>query len=196
MKISTNSVVSIQYTLTDDQGEILDQSTAQDPLVYLHDTGSLIPGLEKALEGHIAGDQLKVTVKPEDGYGVRDEKLLQNVQKSEFPKDEELEVGMRFQVEGEDGPMVLTVLEIRGEEIIVDSNHPLAGATLHFDVEVISVRAATENELSHGHAHSPGDGHEHDHDHGDDGHEESNDDGNQGHVHGDGCKHGHGGHSH
>lgn len=185
MKISTNSVVSIQYTLTNDQGETLDQSTAQDPLVYLHDTGSLIPGLEDALEGHIAGDKLKVTVKPEDGYGVRDEKLLQNVQKSEFPKDEELEVGMRFQVEGEDGPLVLTILEIRDEEIIVDSNHPLAGATLHFDVEVLEVRAATENELSHGHAHSPGDGHEH----GDDSHEHS-------HEHGDACNHDHGGHSH
>ena len=159
MKISKNSVVSIQYTLTDDQNDVLDRSSAQDPLVYLHGTGSLIPGLEKTLEGCIAGDKLKVSVKPEDGYGIRDDKMLQNVQKSEFPQGEELQVGMSFQVNGENGPMVLTVVEIRGEEVIVDSNHPLAGVNLHFDVEVMSVREATENELSHGHAHGPNDHH-------------------------------------
>lgn len=159
MKISKNSVVSIQYTLTDDQNAVLDRSTAQDPLVYLHGTGSLIPGLEQVLEGRVAGDKLQVTVKPEDGYGVRDDNMLQNLKKSEFPKEEEIEVGMRFQVSSEDGPMVLTVVEIKDEEVIVDANHPLAGVTLHFDVEVGSVREATENELSHGHAHGPDDHH-------------------------------------
>lgn len=152
-------MVSIQYTLTDDKNAVLDRSTAQDPLVYLHGTGSLIPGLEQALEGHIAGDKLQVTVKPEDGYGVRNDKMLQNVKKSEFPKDEELEIGMRFQVSSEDGPMVLTVVKITDEEVIVDANHPLAGVTLHFDVEIVGVREATENELSHGHAHGPDDHH-------------------------------------
>ncbi len=152
-------MVSIQYTLTDDQNAVLDRSTAQDPLVYLHGTGSLIPGLEQVLEGRIAGDKLQVTVKPEDGYGVRDDNMLQNLKKSEFPKEEEIEIGMRFQVSSEDGPMVLTVVEIKDEEVIVDANHPLAGVTLHFDVEVGSVREATENELSHGHAHGPDDHH-------------------------------------
>jgi FKBP-type peptidyl-prolyl cis-trans isomerase SlyD len=159
LKISQNSVVTIQYTLTNDLKEVLDRSSAKDPLVYLHGTGSLIPGLEQSLEAHVAGEKLNVTVKPEDGYGVRNDKMLQNVQKSEFPKDEVLAVGMRFQVSGEDGPMVLTVVEIKDEEVIVDANHPLAGVNLHFDVEIMDVRAATENELSHGHAHGPGDHH-------------------------------------
>ncbi|MEO5970120.1 MAG: peptidylprolyl isomerase [Bdellovibrionia bacterium] len=159
MKISKNSVVSIQYTLTDEKKEVLDRSSAQDPLVYLHGTGSLIPGLEQALEGRVAGEKLQVTVNPEDGYGLRSDKMLQNVQRSEFPQGEELEVGMRYQVEGDEGPMVLTIVEIRDDEVIVDANHPLAGVTLHFDVEVGSVREATENELSHGHAHGPNDHH-------------------------------------
>ena len=159
MKISKNSIVSIQYTLTDDKNEILDRSTAQDPLVYLHGTGSLIPGLEQALEGRLAGDKLKVTVQPEEGYGVRSDKMLQNVPRSEFPSDEKIEIGMSFEVDSDEGPTVLTIVEIKDDEVVVDANHPLAGVTLHFDVEVASVRAATENELSHGHAHGPGDHH-------------------------------------
>lgn len=160
MKITQNSVVTLQYTLTDDSNEVLDQSSASDPLIYLHGTGSIIPGLEQALEGRVAGDQLNVTVKPEDGYGVRDEKMIQTVKKSQFPADEELEIGMKFQVNGNDGPMILTITDIQGEAITVDANHPLAGVTLHFDVNIENVREATKEELEHGHAHD-GDGHHH-----------------------------------
>lgn len=160
MNISNHSVVSIHYTLKDDQNKVLDSSSGSDPLMYIHGTGNIVPGLEQALEGRKVGDQFKVSIPPQEGYGPRDEKRVQSVQKKEFPNAEQVEVGMQFQVNTDNGPMVFTVVEVKDSEIVVDGNHPLAGATLHFDVEVTEVRKATQEELDHGHAHGAG-GHHH-----------------------------------
>jgi len=159
MKITKNSVVSIHYTLTNDQNETLDSSVGTEPLVYLHGSEGIIPGLEKALDGRIQGDKFKVTIPPEEAYGLRENDMIQTVLKSEFPDDEEVQVGMRFQVNAKQGPMVLTVIEVKEKEVVVDGNHPLAGVTLHFDVEIAEVRQATTEELEHGHVHGPGDHH-------------------------------------
>lgn len=160
MSISKNSVVSIHYTLTDDHQKVLDSSSGKEPLVYLHGSGNIIPGLEFALEGRKAGDKFKVTVPPEDGYGIRHEKMVHSIAKSDFKEDTKVEVGMQFQVNAPDGPIILTVAEVKDNEVVVDGNHPLAGMTLHFDVEVSEVRQATHEELSHGHVHGHG-GHVH-----------------------------------
>jgi len=161
MKISDQTVVSFHFTLKDDEGEILDSSDGNDPLTYLHGSGNIIPGLEGALAGKSVGDKFKITLTPEQGYGPRDEKLLQKIPKNQFPDPERLEEGMQFQISGPQGPLVLTVLELTENEVVVDGNPELAGETLHFDVEVTEVRAASPEELEHGHVHGPG-GHHHD----------------------------------
>ncbi len=161
MNISKESVVTLHYTLKDDQGHVLDSSTEKDPLVYLHGTGSMIPALEEALEGRKSGDQLQVTIPPEKGYGLRDETQIKSVPKSEFKNAARLKVGMQFQVNTEEGPILLSVLDVKDDEVVVDGNHPLAGMTLHFDVKVADVRKATEEELQHGHAHGEGGHHHH-----------------------------------
>ena len=157
-KIAAEKVVSIHYTLTNDDGEVLDSSAGGDPLVYLHGAGNIVPGLEKELEGKIAGEKLEVVVPAADGYGEREGPGPQSVPRSVF-EGVDVEPGMSFVVEDEDGEeMAMWVVEVGDEEVLIDSNHPLAGETLHFSVEVVGVRAATEDELTHGHAH---DGHHH-----------------------------------
>jgi FKBP-type peptidyl-prolyl cis-trans isomerase SlyD len=158
MQISKNSVVSIEYTLTDDSGNVLDSSEGRGPLSYLHGSGGIIPGLENQLAGKQAGDQLTVAVAPEDGYGVRNEALRQEVPREQFDGIEGLEVGMRFRVDSDAGPIVITVTDIGDDNVTVDGNHPLAGVKLNFDVTVREVREATAEELEHGHVHGP-DGH-------------------------------------
>ncbi len=160
MNISKDCVVSIHYTLTDDQNKTLDSSSGSDPLVYLHGSGNIIPGLEEALEGRKKGDKFKVMIPPEKAYGVRSEKMKQEVPRDQFPDPEELKVGMVFQVDSPSGPMVLNVVEIKKDSVVVDANHPLAGTTLHFDVEVEGIRNATDEEKAHGHVHGEG-GHHH-----------------------------------
>jgi FKBP-type peptidyl-prolyl cis-trans isomerase SlyD len=162
MQVAEKHVVSIHFTLKDDEGEVLESSNGGEPLTYLHGSGGLIPGLEKALVGRKVGDKFQVVVPPEQGYGERDEKLLQRVPKNQFPEPDQLEEGMQFQVNGPRGPMVLTVLEIADTDVVVDGNPELAGETLHFDIEVTEVRPATADELAHGHAHGPGGHHHHD----------------------------------
>ncbi len=157
MKIAKHTVVTIDYTLTDDAGTVIDSSRGQAPLAYLHGLGNLIPGLESALEGQTAGASLQVRVEPEQGYGVRDQRLVQAVPREAFEGDE-LEAGMRFRARTADGEMVFMVVEVGREEVTVDGNHPLAGVPLNFDVKVVGVRAATAEELDHGHVH---DGHTH-----------------------------------
>ncbi|MFZ9595894.1 MAG: FKBP-type peptidyl-prolyl cis-trans isomerase [Bdellovibrionia bacterium] len=161
MKISKNSVVSIQYTLCDDSKQVLDQSEAHDPLVYLHGSEAIIPGLEKALEGKSAGDRLTVSIPPEEAYGLKEEGLTDTLSRDEFPEDEELEVGESYEVETDDGYEILTITDIQGDEVTVDTNHPLAGQTLHFEVEVTDVREATDEEIEHGHPHTPNTHHTH-----------------------------------
>ncbi|MCI0708093.1 MAG: peptidylprolyl isomerase [Ignavibacteriae bacterium] len=156
MKIAKNSVVTIDYTLTDDNGHVIDSSEGQEPLTYLHGAGNIIPGLENTLEGKNTGDAVKVSVPPADGYGEWDEKKITQVSKKQFTGIEKLEVGMEFTVEGDKHDMYVTVTKIEGDKVTVDANYPLAGKTLNFDVTVKNVRAATPDEISHGHIHGPG----------------------------------------
>ena len=160
MHIAEHKAVSINYTLTDPSGVVLDSSTEGEPLVYIHGMGQLIPGLENALAGKAAGDTFKVTVAPRDAYGLRDEALKQTVPRDRFESDADIQVGMRFQSPTDDGEEFVTVTHVDDQNITVDANHPLAGVRLTFDVEVAAVRDASAEELSHGHVHGPG-GHHH-----------------------------------
>ena len=146
MEIADRCVASIRYTLTNDAGEVIDQSPEQQPLSYLHGAGNIVPGLEKALAGKQAGDSLKVDVKPEEGYGPRREEMVQNVPRTAFQGVEKIEPGMQFHAQTANGPLMVTVVEAGDEQVRIDGNHPLAGQTLHFDVTVDDVREATEEE--------------------------------------------------
>jgi FKBP-type peptidyl-prolyl cis-trans isomerase SlyD len=153
MQIAARKVVHIHYTLKNDAGELLDKSPSEEPLGYLHGGGNIIPGLEDALTGKAAGDALSVEVAPGEGYGERDERLVQDVPRGAFEGIDTIEPGMRFQAESEQGARVITVVSVSEDVVTVDGNHPLAGETLTFDVEVARVRDATEEELAHGHVH-------------------------------------------
>ena len=160
MQIAKDKVVSIDYTLSDAQGGVIDSSNGQEPLHYLHGGGNIIPGLEKALEGKSVGDAVQVTVAPEEGYGAKDQDLIQDVPRAAFG-GVEVKPGMQFRAEGKNaGSRMVTVVSVQPETVRIDANHPLAGKTLHFDVKVMTVRDATKEELAHGHAHGPG-GHHH-----------------------------------
>lgn len=161
MKIADDKVVSIHYTLKDAAGTVLDASAAGEPLAYLHGAGNIIPGLENALEGKQAGDRLSITVTPAEGYGERDERLVQAVPRSAFKGVERLAPGMQFQAQGPQGTRLVVVTQVAADVVTVDANHPLAGQTLHFEVEVADVRDATREELEHGHVHGPGGHHHH-----------------------------------
>lgn len=150
----------MHYHLTDSEKNVLDSSKGREPLAYIHGIGNIIPGLEKALTGKQVGDKIEVVVEPAEAYGERDENLMQVVPKSGFQGDEELAVGMQVQVGTSNGPAIASVAKIDGDDVTLDVNHPLAGVTLHFDVEVMDVRDASKDELEHGHVHGPG-GHEH-----------------------------------
>jgi len=160
MQIGPQKVVSIAYTLKNDEGEVVDTSVGRDPLVYIQGIGSLVPGLEKALEGRGAGDHVAVTVGPDEGYGVRDESLSRKIPIRKLP-DGKARVGARVRVETDAGPMLLLITAVQGDYATVDPNHPLAGKTLHFEVDVVDVRDATADELTHGHVHAPGQHHHH-----------------------------------
>ena len=158
--VAADAVVHIHYTLTLDSGEVVDSSQGREPLAYLHGHGNIVPGLEEQLNGRVVGDKLKAVVSPEKGYGERDPRGVQQAPRSAFPPDIDLQPGMQFQAEGPDGtPTMLTVSGVEGEEITIDLNHPLAGQTLNFDIEITEIRAATEEELGHGHVHGPGGAH-------------------------------------
>jgi FKBP-type peptidyl-prolyl cis-trans isomerase SlyD len=160
MQIAKNAVVVIDYTLTGPDGNVIDSSVGKQPLPYLHGTGNLIPGLEKALEGKTAGESLKVTIAPEEAYGVRDDKLVQVVNKSAFQGVPSLSVGQQFRSQTPQGNAVVTVTKIEGNNVTVDANHALAGVPLTFEVAIKEVRPASAEELAHGHVHGPG-GHHH-----------------------------------
>jgi FKBP-type peptidyl-prolyl cis-trans isomerase SlyD len=160
MVIDKDKVVSLHYTLTGSDGEVLDRSEEGEPFDYLHGAGNIVPGLERALEGRGHGDELRVAVAAEDGYGERDEEMLLVVQRDRFEAAGPLETGMRFQADTPVGARVFTIIGIDGDEVTIDGNHPLAGETLNFDVKVTGVRDATAEELAHGHPHGP-DGHHH-----------------------------------
>lgn len=154
MKIENNAVVSIQYKLTNDGGEVLDSSEGDEPLTYLHGTDSIIPGLENALTGKNAGEKLEVVVQPGEGYGEFDEAMIQVIPKDAFEGIDDIQPGMQFQAENPEGQLqVVSVKEIGADEITIDANHPLAGQVLHFDITIETVREATAEELEHGHVH-------------------------------------------
>jgi len=160
MKIAKNKVVSIDYKLTDDDGKLIDSSEGGEPLAYLHGTGTIIAGLEEALEGKVAGDALQVSIAPEKGYGVRDESKRLTVKRSHLQGADEIKPGLQLQAQMPNGPQLFTVTGMDEESVTLDGNHPLAGTTLKFDVTVKEVRDATAEELAHGHVHGPG-GHHH-----------------------------------
>ncbi len=161
MKISKNNIVEINYTLKDNESNILDSSEGQEPLAYIHGIGNLIPGLENALEGKEKGDKIQTKIKPEDAYGVRDENLLETVSLKQFENQDDVKEGIQFQIETNDGVKMATITNISGDDVSIDMNHPLADIELNFDVEVISIREASEEELSHGHVHGAGGHHHH-----------------------------------
>jgi FKBP-type peptidyl-prolyl cis-trans isomerase SlyD len=157
MEIAKDRVAGIEYTLKDDEGKIVDSNVGQEPLVYLHGHGNLVPGLERELVGKKAGDLVEVVVKPEDGYGVRDESRTFEVPRSSLPQNIEPTKGMQLTMRSPNGhAMPVTVAKVKLSSVVLDGNHPLAGQNLHFTVTVQNVRKATREELEHGHAHSPG----------------------------------------
>jgi len=161
MTISQNKVVSIHYKVVDvASGETIDSSEGGAPMVYLHGAQNIIPGLEAALEGKQAGDELEVTVEPADAYGEYSEERIQKVPKEAFTGVDQVEPGMAFTAQTAEGPINLIVTEVEEELVTVDANHPLAGKALAFSVAVESVRDASEEELAHGHVHGEG-GHQH-----------------------------------
>ncbi|MFK7873715.1 MAG: peptidylprolyl isomerase [Oligoflexales bacterium] len=150
--IVDGSVVEMHYTLTNEAGEVIDSSKGSQPLAYIQGNRDIVPGLEKEMAGKTVGDKFKVAVSPEEGYGRNDETLIQAVPKSQFGEEaESIKVGMQFQVGKPDGQsLVVTAIEVRDDEIVLDGNHPLAGETLHFDLEVMKVRVASKEELENG----------------------------------------------
>ena len=161
MQISENKVVSIDYTLKNDQSQVLDSSSGRGPLAYLQGHQNIISGLESALEGKAAGDSVQVTIPPAEAYGERDESLSQAVPRQMFQDADNVQVGMQFQTTSEQGAsQIVTVTGVDPEHVTVDANHPLAGETLTFDVTVVDVREPTQEEMDHGHVHGPG-GHQH-----------------------------------
>jgi FKBP-type peptidyl-prolyl cis-trans isomerase SlyD len=159
MTIGPKTVVSIEYTLKDDAGEVLDTSSGREPLTYLHGVGNLVPGLEKALDGKAPGDSVEITLSAAEGYGERDDKLVRNVPLRKI-SDKKPQVGRRYRAQLDDGQAVVLVTGLRGDYATVDANHPLAGMSLHFQVKVVDIREATAEEITHGHVHS-GDDHHH-----------------------------------
>ena len=159
--IADGHVVTLHYRLTLDDGTIADESFGGEPLVYLHGHGNIVPGLEKQLAGKAAGEKADVTVTPAEGYGDYDPTLDQKVPRSAVPENAELQAGVAFQAQTQDGkPITLWIRAIENDEVTVSPNHPMAGQTLNFAVEILEVREATPQEAEHGHAHGP-EGHDH-----------------------------------
>jgi FKBP-type peptidyl-prolyl cis-trans isomerase SlyD len=189
LAIAPDTVVTLSYVLFDERGEAVDQAGHTEPLTYVHGYAQLVPGLERQIEGLRAGDRRSVTVDPEEAFGERDEEAVFEVEKEDFPDAATVAEGDEFMAEGPDGePIAMRVLEVRSDAFVVDTNHPLAGQRVRFDVEVSAVRPAREEEIAaaqaeleqllaeddeacacgHDHDHDHGHDHDHDHDHGHD----------------------------
>lgn len=150
MQAKADTVVSIDYTLKGNDGEVIDTSEGREPLAYLHGHGNIIPGLEKALEGKSEGEEVQVTVDPEEGYGPHRQELVQQVSMEAFAGIDEVEPGMKFNAESAQGPLVVKVTKVEGEQVTIDANHDLAGQELNFDVTVRDIREASPEELEQG----------------------------------------------
>lgn len=160
MRIAERTVVTFHYTLTNDAGEVLDSSRGREPLPYLHGAGNIVPGLEKEMTDKAAGDTFDVVVSPEEGYGVHNPMMVQQVPKQAFGGVDQVEVGMQFEAQTGQGMLAVVITAIDGDMVTVDGNHPLAGQNLNFAIEVVDVREASVEECLHGHVHGPG-GHHH-----------------------------------
>lgn len=160
LMIGKNNVVSIHYTLKNDDGEVMDSSEGKEPLQYLHGNNNLIPGLEQELQGKAEGATFNATIPPEQAYGERNEEMIQTIGKEMFQGVDKVEPGMTFVAQGEGGTQrQINVTEVDGDKVTIDANHPMAGMTLHFDVEVVDVREGTEQEIEHGHVHAGAEDH-------------------------------------
>jgi FKBP-type peptidyl-prolyl cis-trans isomerase SlyD len=156
-KIAPGKVVLFHYTLRDAEGTVIDSSAGRDPLPYLHGFRSIVPGLERQMEGRSPGDKFDATVPAAEGYGERQTPAPQPVPRAHFPEDLEIEAGMQFMAQEASGRQVpIWVVKVSADEVWIDRDHPMAGKTLHFSVEVIEVRDATSEEAAHGHVHGPG----------------------------------------
>ncbi|MGM0633692.1 MAG: FKBP-type peptidyl-prolyl cis-trans isomerase [Pseudomonadota bacterium] len=153
MMIGKDAVVSIHYTLKNDEGQVVDSSEGRDPLSYLHGANNLIPGLEQELEGKSAGQSFSASIPPEKAYGDNNPELVQTISKEMFQGVDKVEPGMAFTAQGPQGQQQVTVTAVDGDDVTIDANHPMAGQTLHFDVEIVDVRDATDEEKEHGHVH-------------------------------------------
>jgi len=154
LTVTDNLVVSISYTLTNDDATVLDSTEESGPMDYLHGAENIIPGLEDGLEGKKVGDKLKVRVDPDDGYGEIFTELMQVVDIASFEGVESVEAGMQFESETDDGELeIVSIKSVDGNEVTIDANHPLAGVTLNFDIEIIGIREATSEEIEHEHVH-------------------------------------------
>ncbi len=162
MNITADKAITINYILKDNDGKLIDESNDAS-FIYLHGHGNIIPGLEAALDNKTKGDTFSLVLEPKDAYGEYNKAITQTISRAAFG-DEAIEVGMQFHAEGEDGhPVLITISDINGDEVTIDGNPPLAGVTLNYEVEVMDVRDATEEELSHGHIHAHGESCGHDH---------------------------------
>ena len=158
MHIQPKTVVTMEYSLKDDKGELIDSSEGREPLTFLHGAGNVAPGLEAALVGKSTGDAVEVTVSPDEAYGPRDETLVRNLPIRKL-SDKNPQVGRRYRAQLDDGMAFVLVTEVKGDYATIDGNHPLAGMTLHFSVKISNVREATAEELQHGHVHGEGGNH-------------------------------------
>lgn len=156
MQIANNKIVTLDYVLKDSEGQVIDSSEGREDFVYLHGASNIVPGLEKALTGKKIGIEFEVTVSPEEGYGTRNEALVDEVPRAMF-NGNEVQLGMQFHAETPDGEkMIVSVIEFDDDVVKVDGNHPLSGAVLDFTIKVVGIRDASETEISHGHVHQPG----------------------------------------
>jgi FKBP-type peptidyl-prolyl cis-trans isomerase SlyD len=163
MIIEKNSVVAIDYVLTDGNGEMVDSTQDQEPMVYLHGANNILPVLEDALEGKSLKSRVRIKVSPADGYGKYKEDLVQSIPLSSFPNADQVKVGTQFELDTPQGPQIATITKVERDEFTLDMNHPLAGETLHFDIEVVDIREATAEEIAKGHVHVEGCGCGHSH---------------------------------
>ncbi len=160
MNIDNSTVVTLHFTVSTTEGTQIDSSRDSDPMTVLQGSHYLIKGLEDELEGKAKGDAFSIDISPELAYGERFDKLVQSVPKTMF-EGMEVDVGMTFRASTDEGEQSVMIIDVTEDEVIVDGNHPLAGVTLNFDVEIMDVRKATEDELAHGHAHGPSGDHHH-----------------------------------
>lgn len=161
MSLAQNKVVTFNYTLKDDDGNILDTTSGSSPFAFLSGNGQILPKLEEAMNGMLLGTKKNVQIAAADAYGEYNNEAVQQVDRSNFPKDTELQTGMQFVANSPEGQqMPFVISEVKDENVTIDFNHPLAGKNLEFDVELLDIRDATAEELAHGHVHGPG-GHHH-----------------------------------